>query len=115
MRKRYPHRIRIEELTQVQDQDTGEITEGWREFKSVMAQVTPMSAKEFISAEAIQSQISGRVEVRYMEGLQADMRIVFRGNVYNIHGILPDNETGLKHITMPVSYFGKYVPTGENI
>ena len=38
------------------------------------------------------------------------MRIVHRGKYYNIHGVIPDAESGIEHLTLAV---GEGVNLGE--
>lgn len=101
---RLRHRVTIEQKVITRDPDTGAVIPGWQPFATdVAAEVVPLSAKEFIAAQAMQSQVTTRITIRYVTGLLASMRITFRGQVYNIAGILPDNVSGLEWITIPVS------------
>lgn len=59
--------------------------------------------REFIAGQAVQSQVTARVTVRHREGLNASMRILFRGRIYNPQGWLPDPDSGLEHLTAPCS------------
>lgn len=99
---RLRHTVRIEEFTQSRDSD-GYPTEYWSEWATVAAEVVPLSAREFVQSAQVQSQVVARITIRYREGLSATMRIIFRGQVYNIAGVLPDNWSGLEYITIPVS------------
>jgi SPP1 family predicted phage head-tail adaptor len=100
------HRIAIQERLEEQDSDTGEITHVWAtvsEMGNVPAEIVPLSAKEFIAAQATQSEIVARIVIRYREGIDATMRAVHNGAVYNIRGVLPDPRTGREWLTLPVS------------
>ena len=97
------HPVEIQKRTQVQDSTTGEITHTWARLKMVWASVEPLSAREFIAAQAGQSQITARIVIRYRDDVDATMRILFRGKIYNIHGVLPDADSGLEYLTLPVS------------
>lgn len=108
---RLRHRIVIEQKVTTRDPNTGAQITGWQPWitnedgsaKSIAAEVTPLSARELIAAQAAQSQVSARITIRYRPGLLATMRIVHRGQVYNIAGVLPDNVSGLEYLTIPVS------------
>lgn len=101
---RLRHRVTIEQKVITRDPDTGAPITTWQPFATdIAAEVVPLSAKEFIAAQAMQSQVSARITLRYRPGLLAAMRITFRGQVYNIAGVLPDNVSGLEYITLPVS------------
>lgn len=102
------HRIEIQRYEYLgQDPETGGEIREWQEFQSCWASIEPLSAREFIAAQATQSKVTARVTIRYMDGLDASMRIlhVVRGvtRVYNIEGILADRESGLEYLTLPVS------------
>ena len=59
--------------------------------------------REFLAAQANQSQVVARMVIRYRDGLHAAMRIVHRGKVYNPAGFLPDADSGLEYLTIPVT------------
>ena len=100
------HRIAIQEQVEEQDSDTGEITHTWMTVSgmgNVPAEIVPLSAKEFIAAQATQSEIVARIVIRYRDGIDATMRAVHNGTVYNIRGVLPDPRSGREWLTLPVS------------
>lgn len=97
------HRVTIERPGQAQDPDTGEMLPGWVYVATVWASVEPLSAREFIAADAGQSKISAKVVMRYRSGIDATMRLLHRGQAYNIHAPLPDPESGRHYLTLPVS------------
>lgn len=95
--------ITIQERIKAQDA-FGAPLNVWQDvWKGVPAAVEPLSAREFIASAQYQSQVSARITIRYRDGLNAGMRILFRGKIYNIVGILPDNVCGLDYITLPVT------------
>ena len=113
---RLRHRVRIEQLVDlldsngqvIQNNDTGEVSRAWVEVATVWAAIEPLSAREFIQSQAIQSQITARIVIRQRDGLDASMRLVHlrtgRADViYNPHGFLADVESGLEYLTVPVS------------
>lgn len=97
------HRVRIERPDLAQDPSTGEMVPGWVLVATVWASVEPLSTREFIAAQATQSEITARVVMRYRAGITAGMRLAHRGQLYNIHGVLPDPKSGRQYITLPVS------------
>lgn len=97
------HRITIQEQVEAQDAQTGAMVVTWQDkWTRVPASVEPLSAREFIQSQAGQSEVTARITIRYRAGLLPTMRIVHRGKTYNIAGLLPDNDSGLEHITIPV-------------
>ncbi|ETF00684.1 head-tail adaptor protein [Advenella kashmirensis W13003] len=85
------------------DPETGDRSGEWKDMAVLYANVTPLSSREFLQAGATQSEVTARITVRYREDIRASDRIVFRGKIYNLHGIQPDNKSGLEYLTMPVS------------
>lgn len=97
------HRVTIQQPGTTRDPNTGESIPGWVDVATVWASVEPLSAREFIAASATQSKVSARIVMRHRADVTAGMRITHRGRLYNIEGDLPDNESGLEWLTLPVS------------
>ena len=97
------HRVTIERPGQTQDPATGEMIDGWTPVATVWADKRPSSAREFKQSQAGQSEITGEFQIRYREGIDATMRMVHKGKVYNIEGVLEDNESGRQWLTLPYS------------
>lgn len=101
---RLRHRVDIQARQQVQNPVTGETTNTWvTVFASVPAAIEPLSARDFIAAQAVQSEINARIVIRYRDGLNASMRILHKGKIYNPAGWLPDADSGREYLTSPVS------------
>lgn len=98
------HRITFQSPGTTQDPVTGEMVQGWATvWDKVPASVEPLSVKDFIASSAAQSALSARIMIRYRTGVLPSMRILHRGNVYNIQGVMPDADSGLEYITIAVS------------
>jgi SPP1 family predicted phage head-tail adaptor len=78
---------------------------GWTAvWAKVPASVTPLSARDLIAAQAAQSEASARIVIRYRAGVLPTMRIIHRGEVYDIKGPpLPDPDSGLEYLTILVA------------
>lgn len=101
--QKYRHRIDLDAPGGAQDPETGEVTSGWSLFaESVPAEVVPLSGREFLQASATQNEVSARIEIRWMPGVEPNMRVRHDGNVYSIQAVLPD-PTGRRHLTLMVS------------
>ncbi len=73
-------------------------------WENVAASVEPLSARDLIAAQAGQSEVSGRMVIRYRAGVLPTMRILHRGDVYNIQGQpMPDPVSGLEYLTILVA------------
>ena len=97
------HRIIIEYPSYSQNSTTGAMTTTWTTLKNVWAAFDFLSAREFTASQSEQSKVVARVTIRHMNGIDATMRILFRGKYYNIEGVLPDKDSGIEYLTIPVS------------
>lgn len=96
------HRVRIEEFRSDLDSN-GAVQEMWTLWAEAWAAIEPLSAREFIQSAQAQSSVVARITIRYRPGLSHTMRIVHRGRIYNIAGVLPDVVSGIEYVTLPVS------------
>lgn len=98
------HRVTFQSPGTTQDPVTGEMVRGWATvWDKVPASVEPLSVKDFIASSATQSALTARIMIRYREGVLPSMRILHRGNVYNIQGVMPDPDSGREYLTLAVS------------
>ncbi|WP_286068806.1 phage head closure protein [Stenotrophomonas sp. 57] len=96
------HRVLIQQQVTTRDGDGVEQT-AWVDVATVWASIEPLSAREFIQSGQTQSAATARITMRYRGGLLPSMRLVHRGEIFNIAGLLPDKVSGLEYITIPVS------------
>lgn len=99
------HPVELQHKVTPRDPSTGEYGEPeWQLFAAVWAQVSPLSARDLIAAQASQSEATARVVIRHREGVLPTMRIVHRGELYSIEGPpLEDPKSGLEYLTILVS------------
>lgn len=97
------HRITLQRKGQVQDPNTGAMIDTWATVATVWAGIEYLSVREFIAARTGQVEISARITIRYRTGIDATMRAVRGDQIFNIHGVLPDNGSGREYLTLPVS------------
>lgn len=96
------HRLQFQSLLRYLD-TAGDTVESWVTDFECWGSVEPLSVREFVASQAVQSQVTARVVIRYRTGVVPTQRILFRGKVYNIAGALPDKVSGLEFLTIPVS------------
>jgi SPP1 family predicted phage head-tail adaptor len=98
---RLRHRVDFEELTTEQDSETGAVSEVWMPILTdVPADIIPLSGREFIAAQSIQSGITARIVCRYpLPGVKPSGRIKHGDDIYNIKVILPDR-TLRRHLSI---------------
>jgi len=97
------HRITLQKPGKVQNPDNGEMEVAWLDLATIWADVVPLSAREFVAAQAMQNAVTTRIKIRYRQDISPKYRILFRGKIFNIEGVLPDPDSGLEYITLPCS------------
>ena len=79
------------------------MVETWQDVANVWASIEPLSVREFIASQAVQAEITARAVIRYRADIDATMRLIHRGKIYNIIGILADKNSGLEYQTLTLS------------
>ena len=97
------HRLLIQKPVTTQNTSTGEMQVTWTDVASVWGSMEPLSAREFIAANAEKSEVTGKAVIRHRDDVDETMRIVYRGKTHNILGVLSDNWSGLEYLTLPLS------------
>ncbi|MBI6132322.1 phage head closure protein [Serratia marcescens] len=97
------HRITLQKPEKVQNPDNGEMEDAWLDLTTIWAEVVPLSSREFVAAQAMQNAVTTRITIRYRQDIQPKYRILFRGKIFNIEGILSDPKSGLEYLTLPCS------------
>src|SRR4051812_42730757 len=60
----------------------------WSDLATVWASVTPVTAREQLQAGGIKSETSYAIRVRYRPDVSGQNRLVYRGNVLDIVGVI---------------------------
>lgn len=101
---RLRHRVDIQRRASVQDPESGQMVPGWETaWEKCPAEFTPVSGREFIAGQGTQNEVIARVVIRYRVGVADDMRVLYRGAIYDIEAVLPDADSGLEYLTLAVS------------
>lgn len=79
-------RITIQEL-KVNINENGFEIEDWIDFKTVWAGVTNLHGREYFEAAAVQMENTVKITIRYLDGIDTSMRILFKDKHYNITSI----------------------------
>lgn len=79
-------RITIQEL-KTNINENGFEVEDWIDFKTVWAGVTNLHGREYFEAAAVQMENIVKFTVRYLDGIDTSMRILFKDKHYNITSI----------------------------
>ncbi|QWE17311.1 phage head closure protein [Polynucleobacter sp. AP-Nino-20-G2] len=84
-------RLIIQSRSQVQD-DYGQPLTAWVDVETVWGAVEPVSGRESISADAMQSSVTYQVVMRYRPGITAKMRIKYDNRFFDIQDVIDENE-----------------------
>jgi SPP1 family predicted phage head-tail adaptor len=76
-------RITLQELKTNINENGFEIEE-WIDFKTVWAAVSNLHGREYYEAAAVQMENTVKFTIRYLEGIDTSMRILFKNKPYNI-------------------------------
>lgn len=79
-------RITFQKLTTLINENGFE-EEIWQDYKTVWASVSNLFGREYYQAAAIQAEKTVKFLIRYIEGIDTDMRILFNDKQYNITSI----------------------------
>lgn len=96
-------RVKLERQNIGQDPNTGEEIVTWVTIATVWADMNYQSVREFVAANAEQSEVRGYAMIRYRSDVDATWRIYYRGKYYGILGVMPDNESGREHLSLALS------------
>ncbi len=98
------HRVTIQALQATQDAETGEESTVWVDaWIKVPAKFDYLEGRELLAAQAIQSEVTARITIRYRPGVLATMRALYRGRVWNFAEPIPDSSSGIQALVIPVS------------
>lgn len=103
------HLVSIQRNAAVQNPQTGAMTDNWVDvYTNIFAAIEPLSVRGYLQSKADQSDVSVRIEIDALPGLDSTMRIVgvcgcHVGKIYNPVGILEDMLTGQEYLTIPCS------------
>jgi len=105
------HRVRLEHYAPQTDTAgdplrgaKGELLRAWGLAASVWASIEPLSAREFVQSGTQQSAVDTRIGIRFRSDVTATAHRIVKGStIYNIHGVLPDKDSGLEYLTLPCS------------
>lgn len=102
------HRMSLQRPDYSVDSTSGaQVLNGWVEVAKIFAAIEPLSAREFMAANAEQARIDTRIVIRNRE-IYTTWRLVHlvhgvAGRQFNIHGVLSDKDSGLDYLTLPCS------------
>jgi SPP1 family predicted phage head-tail adaptor len=85
------NQITIQEMREVQNV-YGEPETTWAVFAEPWAAVEPLRGREFWAAQELQSRVTTRIRIRYVEGITPKMRVLFGTRIYLINTVIDQEE-----------------------
>ncbi|GAA0763858.1 phage head closure protein [Clostridium sartagoforme] len=79
----FKHHIIIQQLDKVRN-EYGELIDTWVDFLGIRAAIYPLSGKDFFAAETVNSEVTHKINIRYIEGITSAMRIKFGNRFFEI-------------------------------
>lgn len=64
------------------------LPDSWAPLFTVWGSVEPLVGREYLAAQAVQSDVSTRVRIRYRPGLNSGDRVKHEGRIYNIESVI---------------------------
>jgi SPP1 family predicted phage head-tail adaptor len=99
---RLRHRVTVEEQVESVD-SSGFPFQDWKPIGRYWAAIEPMSVRELVASQQVQSEVRGRIVMRYTPRIIPSMRVVHGNTIYSILGIQRDPDSGLEWMTLAVS------------
>lgn len=69
----------------------GQASTSWATVVDLWAAVEPLRGREFFAAGQTQSEVTTRITIRYRQGITSAMRLVWRGQPYDIRDVIEPN------------------------
>ena len=88
---RLRHRVTIQQQSISRDSH-GQKIMSWTDYKTVYAAVEPLQGREFFSSDAINSEVTTRIRIRWTSGIDTTMRVSFDSRIYNIKSVITPKE-----------------------
>jgi SPP1 family predicted phage head-tail adaptor len=88
------HPILIQQLRQTASA-SGQLVETFPDFSTVWASIEPVTAKEIINNQQVKEQITHKITIRYIAGLNSTFRIIYNGRVFDITSVLNYDELNI--------------------
>ena len=91
-------RVTLEQLVTIGDSWGGTV-EAWAPLMTVWAEVSPLVGREYLAAQAAQSEVTARVTMRYRRGITAQDRVIHDGTIYGIESLV-DVRSGHRELVL---------------
>lgn len=93
------HKLVIQSRTEAPD-SIGHMVSTWSEFATVYGSVEPLIGREYLAAQQVQSEVSHKLRIRWLNGATTKMRVLFGSRVFDINSVLNVEERGREMLLM---------------
>jgi len=93
-------RVTLETNTPTADA-TGEFVDTYSDFATVWAAIEPLSGQLLFQAQQANSEVQGRIRIRYLPGVLPTMRVKFGTRYFRILSIIDVN---MNHVELHLLY-----------
>jgi len=80
-------RVTVERYTSTED-ELGQPIESWAPLFTCWAAVEPLTGREFIAAQAAQSEVTARIRMRFRPWMTSQDRVIHEGTTYGIESVI---------------------------
>jgi len=91
--------VTIQLVTETSDSKGG-IIETWTQFAKTRAGIEPLVGREFFDSKQVNADISTKIRIRYVAGINTKMRLLFGARIFEILSIVDIKEGGREMILM---------------
>lgn len=88
---RMSHRVEVQKSNETRT-DRGGLEKGWETVVFRWASIEPLSGRELWLAQQVQSQVSHRIRMRYLQGVKSLDRLKHGGRIFNIASVINVDE-----------------------
>lgn len=90
------HRVKLQQRSTAQDASGGQVTT-WSDVATVWADIQPLSGRELLAAQAVNSEVSHQIVIRWQPAFAtpksvAALRILYGSRIFNIAAALNEDE-----------------------
>lgn len=75
--------------------DYGNSLDSWENLTTVWADIVPINGREYLTASQATSETQYKIYIRYIDGVNAKMRIIHNEQVYEILAVLGDKRSNM--------------------
>ena len=97
--RKFRHRVVVYSQVELIDSN-GDHSKEWQYVTTIWATVQPLSGRELLLAQQVQSNVTANVVTRYRDDINATCRLEHNGTIYNILAVIRDPQSGLEWMTL---------------